>query len=106
MTDLKKIVVLNFSGSTSEWEGWHEKFLACAKRKGYNNLLVGTDSVPTQSKYEAAVTAIDAAVKDLAQKNEEAFEDIILSIDHIDPKWRVAFSLVKNCKSAEYPEGN
>ena len=38
--------------------------------------------------------------------NEEAFEDIILSIDHTTKQGKVAFSLVKNCKTAKYREGN
>ena len=38
--------------------------------------------------------------------NEEAFEDIILSIDQMKKQGKVAFSLVKNCKTAKYPEGN
>ena len=38
--------------------------------------------------------------------NEEAFEDIILSADHTTKKEQVAFSLIKNCKTTNYPEGN
>ena len=38
--------------------------------------------------------------------NEETFEDIILSIDHTTKQGKVAFSLVKNCKTAKYREGN
>ena len=38
--------------------------------------------------------------------NEEAFEDIILSIDHTTKQGKAAFSLVKNCNTAKYPEGN
>ena len=34
MSDLKSIRVIEFSGRTTDWEGWSEKFLARAKRKG------------------------------------------------------------------------
>ena len=42
----------------------------------------------------------------LNNSNKEAFEDLILSIDHTSKQGKVAFSLVKNCKTAKYPEGN
>ena len=42
----------------------------------------------------------------LAELNEQAYEEIILSINHVTRQGKVAFSLVKNCKSLEYPEGN
>ena len=45
-------------------------------------------------------------IVELADKNEEAFEDIILSINHTTTEGKVAFSLVKNCKTASYPEGS
>ena len=35
--------------------------------------------------------------------NEEVFEDIILRIDHTTRQGKVAFSLVKNCKSSNSP---
>ena len=37
--------------------------------------------------------------------NEQAYEDIILSINYTPGQGKVAFSLVKNCISDEYPEG-
>ena len=43
---------------------------------------------------------------ELSNKNEEAFKDIILSIDHTTTEGDVAFSLVKNCRTASYPEGS
>ena len=42
----------------------------------------------------------------LKNLNKEGFNDIILSIDHTSKQGKVAFSLVKNCKTAKYPEGN
>jgi len=39
--------VINFSGRTSDWEGWSEKFLARSKKKGYKKLLTRKDDIPT-----------------------------------------------------------
>ena len=107
--ELKSIRVLEFSGKTTDWEGWSEKFLARGKRAGYKHLLTGKETIPTVEQYDTAVGKGDAESKkivDLANKNEEAFEDIILSIDHTTTEGKVAFSLVKNCRTASYPEGS
>ena len=107
--ELKSIRVLEFSGKTTDWEGWSEKFLARGKRAGYKHLLTGKETIPTVEQCDAVVGKGDAESKkivDLANKNEEAFEDIILSIDHTTTEGKVAFSLVKNCRTASYPEGS
>ena len=109
MSELKSICVLNFSGRTADWEGWSEKFLARSKRRGYKRLLIGKDTVPTAEDYESAVAKNDKSRDNMIKLNDankEAFEDIILSIDHTSKQGKVAFSLVKNCKTAKYPEGN
>ena len=77
-TEIKAICVLEFSGKKSDWEGWSEKFLARAKRKGYKQLLLEKAKVPTESE----ITGGDSEVKKQGEFNEEAFEDIILSINH------------------------
>lgn len=108
-SDLKTIRVLEFDGKTANWEGWSEKFLARAKRKGYKKLLLGTEKIPKGDEYELAVlgsSADDKKVKKLGESNEEAYEDIILSISHTTKQGKIAFSLVKNCKTSAYPEGN
>jgi gag-polypeptide of LTR copia-type len=41
-----------------------------------------------------------------AEINEVAFTELILSIDTKRSEGKVAFNLVKGCKSKEYPDGN
>ena len=103
-TNLKTIRVLDFDGKASNWEGWSEKFLARAKRKGYKELLTGKKNVPTKEDLDD--DKVDAEITKLGELNEEAFEDIILSIDHSKKAGKIAFSLVKNCRNSAYPEGN
>ena len=103
-TELKSIRVLEFDGKESSWEGWSEKFKARAKCKGYKDMLLGKVKIPTDSEYQAATSNAD--IKKLVELNEEAYEDIILSISHSTKQGKIAFSLVKNCKTIEYPEGN
>jgi hypothetical protein len=110
-SEIKSIRVLEFNGKTSDWEGWSEKFKARAKRKGYKDLLLGKKNIPTDNEYQQALTVSPETSSsketiDLAELNEEAYEDIILSIDHGTKQGKVAFSLIKNCKTSDYPEGN
>ena len=106
---MRNIYVINFSGRTSNWEGWSKKFLAKIKKKGYNKLLTAKDEIPMVEEYEKAVTEGEKSTEDIMRcnnLNKEAFEDIILSIVHTTKQGKLAFSLVENCKTAKYPEGN
>ena len=52
------------------------------------------------------VTDKNKEVIKIGELNEEAYEELVLCMDHTTDLGRVAFSLVKNSKSANYPEGN
>ena len=84
MSDMRSIPVINFSGRTSDWEGWSKKVLFSKKQeKGYKKLLTGKDEIPTAEKYEKAVPGGMEGPGDIIRfnnLNEEAFEDIILSM--------------------------
>ena len=54
-TQLKKLLVLDFDGRPSNWEGWSEKFKTHGKRKAYFVFLTGKEPVPTKAEYEKAV---------------------------------------------------
>ena len=67
--------------------------------------------MPKESEYEAAEASSvkssdEKKIIALAKLNRLAFMDLILSIDHKSKEGKVAFRLVKNCKSSGYPEGN
>ena len=52
------------------------------KRKEYKKLLQGKVRIPTQNEYDEAIAKGDKEKTKIGELNEEAFEDIILSIDH------------------------
>ena len=109
MSEMRSICVINFSGRTSDWEGWSEKFLARSKKKGYKKFLTGKDDIPTAEEYEKAVADVRESGDNIIKfngLNEETFEDIVLSISHAKRQNKIAFSLIENCKSAEYSAGN
>ena len=44
--ELKAIKVLKFTGKESEWDHWSEKFVALARARGFEGLLLGTEKAP------------------------------------------------------------
>ena len=105
-TELRTIRILPFDGRNRNWDPWSEKTYAKAKRRGWKKLLVGGVKIPTESEYEQAVADKNDEVIKIGGLNEEAYEELVLCMDHTTDLGRVAFSLVKNSKSADYPEGN
>ena len=104
MSDEKErtIRILPFSGKKEHWAVWGEKFLARAKRKGYKGILLGKHKAPRDSDPYDTSPELQA----LRDANELGFEELILSIDGKTKEGRVAFSLVKGCKDADFADGN
>ena len=78
---MKSIRVLEFTGKITDWEGWSVKFLARGKRLGYKKLLLGKEKIPTESEYQKAVMENDKNTTKRAELNEQAYGDIILSVN-------------------------
>ncbi len=105
----KSMRIIEFSGKQADWDGWSKKFHARAKRREYKGLLLGRDKVPMQDQLELAEDSSSESNKKiikLGELNTLAYKDIVLSINHTTSSGKVAFSLIKNCKSNEFPEGN
>ena len=41
--ELKAIKVLKYSGKESEWDHWSEKYVALARARGFEGILLGTE---------------------------------------------------------------
>ena len=95
------IKVIPFSGKQVDWQVWSKKFLTRSRRKGYNDILQGKDSVPPDSEDLTAISDDDTckAKEKLRDLNEEAYEDLILSITGETDAGRVAFQIVRGSKS-------
>ena len=111
----KSFRVIEFSGKRSDWDAWSTKFMARANRKGYLKLLTGKgittgrDKIPKLDELllaELGSTDDDKAIVQVAELNLLAYEDIVLSINATTGKGKIAFSLVKNCKTDDFPMGN
>jgi hypothetical protein len=106
MTDVSAIGVLNFSGRKEEWPIWSEKFLAKAKRSGIMNVLLGKIEIPTSLDLFDKKTKEEKRLLCITDLNEIAFTELILSIDMNNSKGKIAFGIVKSCKSKEFEDGN
>jgi hypothetical protein len=81
--------------------------LAKAKRKGYNEVVLGT--VPIAGHFDLMADDDDAAKEvkmNIRELNEFAYSDLILSMDTDKSGGKVAFNIVKRSKTREYPDGN
>ena len=106
MTDLSTNRVIPFCGKGDEWPIWSEKFLAKAKRYGFKDVLLGMLSIPkTDESFDEASDQGKRMLK-IIEFNEIAFTELILSIDVKTSNGKIAFNLIKGCKSKDYPDGN
>ena len=109
MTDPgSSIKVIHFSGKKVDWSVWSEKFLARAKMRGYRDILLGKEKIPTD-KDEPEDTASDAVkekYKKVRDANELAYLDLILCIEGNTQIGRVAFGCVKGSKTEDVSMGD
>ncbi len=81
-TDLKSIRVFEFSGETSDWEGWSEKVFARGKWLCYKKLLLGRDNIPMETEYHQALTSNNKDCVKHLESNEQAYEYAIVSLNN------------------------
>jgi len=88
------------------WPSWKEKFLTRAKKEGYKKIL--QKKVKVTEETEAIPDSDPDKKEKLANRelNENAYADLILSIDATKATGRSVFNLIKNTKSDDYPDGN
>jgi gag-polypeptide of LTR copia-type len=106
MTDLNTIIVIPFCGKVNEWQIWSEKFLAKAKKYGFKDVLVGKLSIPKADEEYDEVSDLGKKMSRSIELNEIAYTELILSIEVKTSSGKIAFNIVKGCKSKDYPDGN
>ena len=71
--------------------------------------MSGMDKIPTQNDQKNALEHdidLDKKIVKLGELNELAHKDLILLINTSSSLGKVAFGLVRNGKSADFPKGN
>jgi hypothetical protein len=92
MTDLSTIRVIPFYGKNDKWPKWSEKFLAKARLYGFKDVLLGKVRIPmTDEDYEVD-TEEGKKLIIVADMNELAYTELILSIDDKTSNGKVAFN--------------
>jgi hypothetical protein len=104
MTDFSAIWVLSFPGRKEDRPSWNEKFLAKAKRSGIKDIMLGKVEIPTSLDVIDEKTEKGKKLLRIADLNEIAFTEIILSIDVSNSNGKIAFGIVKSCKSKEFED--
>ena len=110
MSDKKAIRVQVWNGDRKQCDPCSEKVLAKAECKGYCKLLLckkqtkGFDVVPTEDEVTAAEvevskTKMDQNILKLDKLNNQAYMELILSIDTTTTRGSTAFRLVENCRT-------
>ena len=98
------IKIIPFSRKKEDWDIWEEKFLARASRKGYRRIVeLDETNIHDEETPEAGLSLEECALK---RGNKLFYEDLILSIDSIESSRKIAFRLVKSCKTVRQPTGS
>ena len=107
----KSIRVIEFSGKEDDWKYWSVKILARADLRGFGELLIGEEKLPTKSEYTSAAS-IDPATPEsketirLYNLGKKAFDELVLSCNTTTPAGRTAFSLISECRTPDNPKGD
>ena len=84
-TEEKRLHIVEFSGKKCDYDAWVEIFKAHGKRKGYTKLLLGKETIRTQSEIITMRSLIllkkNKKLVKLGKPNELGYEDLILSIN-------------------------
>jgi hypothetical protein len=106
MSDQSAIRVLTFSGLKEDWSIWSERFLAKAKRHGYKDVLLGKQEIPKSDETFDERTAEGRAKSKIVELNELAYSELVLSMDVKKATGKVAFQIIRGCKTKEYEDRN
>jgi len=102
----KNLKVISFSGKQEDWKYWEIKFLARARRKGFREILQGTIPIPKGNKHFDFNKPDEKEKSEICEKNEWAFEELVLSIDMMEGDGKVAFQSICGCRNNDYKNGN
>jgi len=102
----KNLKVIAFNGKQEEWKFWEVKFLARVRRKGFREILLGTITIPKDSEKFDLNKANEKEKSEICNKNELAFEELVLLIDTSTGDGQVAFQSICCCRDNDYKNGN
>ena len=101
----KSIRVIQFPGTKDAYRMWAQKFLSVANRRGYKELLLGTESALDPSEDLSTITDDDLRKEKerLRKANKNGYSYIMLAIKETDV---VSFNIIDQAKFADSVTGN
>jgi len=87
-----QVKISPFSGDKKDWERWSVTFLAKSRLRGYRELLVGIEIVPTKGGKDFEAFLI---------KNDVAYAELLIACE-----CNVCFGIVNSSRSKQLPEGD
>jgi hypothetical protein len=102
------IRVTPFTGKKEDRPIWSVKLLACARCKGYRDVLLGKDITPLDADEPAAMAtqAEKDAYNKVRELNDLAYEEMILCIDGTTQPGKVAFGCVNGASTIDIQLGS
>ena len=100
------IRVITFDGTVASWPFWEDKFLTRANKKGYGEVMLGLEPVPDAKEALDPTKATHKQKLRNRKANNDAYHDLVQSMDTSTAKGRIAYLLVKRCKTDELPLGD
>jgi hypothetical protein len=95
---------LSFSGSKDEWPTWIEIFLDKTKHSEIKDILLGKVLIPKSSEvFDEKTDEVKRMIR-IIDFDEIAFTKLVLSIDVSSSNGKIAFGIVKSCKSKDYED--
>jgi hypothetical protein len=103
---MNAIRVIPFCGKVEEWPIWSKRFLAKAKRCVFKDLLLGKLSIHKVDEDIDETSDIGKNKSIIIELNKIAYTELILWIDVKASSGKVAFYIIRGCKTKDYPDGN
>jgi hypothetical protein len=98
--------VIPFCSKVEEWPIWSERFLAKTKRCGFKDLLLEKLSIPKVDEEIDETSDIGKKKSIIIEFNEIAYTKLILLIDVKTSSNKVAFNIIRRCKTKDYLDDN
>ena len=107
--EIKAIRVLPFSGLQSDWDEWSEKYQGTAAERGYLQVMLGNELMPSDSldideRYQINMLIPDEDEKKqkhlIRKLNQKGYRDLQLATT------KLAFQLVSLAKTVNLPNGS
>jgi hypothetical protein len=101
------IRIISFSGKKADWRVWNAKFMTKARMKGWVKVLTSDEAVLTDEELERLDPRDPTYKAKMANKrmNDQAFNELMLSMDTTTDEGDVAFGIVSAAMTDDFTNG-